>query len=169
MPPRFRVVSILGACLLLAACASTSHVTAFQEATLAPIPRVFTLALQDGERLPFGLTPDAVAAAAADAGYALTGDHPRYRLELTAASGASDSASYLPGAQDNASPNWVARSDRSWRARLAGGRILRVSAVLIDTQDNREVWRGTGTLRTADPKAAAPQLVAEVLAKLPRG
>jgi hypothetical protein len=41
--------------------------------------------------------------------------------------------------------------------------------VLIDMQDNREVWRGTGTLRTADPKAAARELMAEVLAQLPRG
>jgi hypothetical protein len=168
-PLQIRVASILGACLLLAACASTSHVTAFQEAPLAPTPRVLTLALQDGESLPFGITADAVAAAAAGAGYVLGGDHPRYRLALTAASGASDSASYLPGAQDKASHNWVARSDRSWRARFAGGRVLRVSAVLIDMQDNREVWRGTGTLRTADPKAAARELMAEVLAQLPRG
>jgi len=72
---------------------------------------------------------------------------------------------------DDAEPhlNWVARPDRNWRARFVGGRVLRVTAVLTDSEDNREVWRGTGTLRTSDPEGAAPQLVREVLAKLPHG
>jgi hypothetical protein len=47
--------------------------------------------------------------------------------------------------------------------------VLRVTAVLIDGEDNREVWRGTGTLRTRDPRGAAAQLASEVLARLPHG
>lgn len=161
--------AMLVACLLVGACASNSHVTAFQEAPIASGAHAVTLALQDGENLPFGVTPERIAQTVGRAGYEVRDDHALYRLALTAASGAADSGSYLPGAQDSLSHRWVGRPDRSWRARFAGGRILRVSAVLIDMQDNREVWRGTATLRTADPKAAAPELLDEVLAKLPRG
>ena len=77
--------------------------------------------------------------------------------------------SYMPAPDTKAPPIWIARPDRSLRARFARGRVLRVTAVLVDTSISREVWRGTGTLRTADPEGAAPDLVGQVLAKLPRG
>lgn len=155
------------ACAVLSACTSTSHVSAYQERRIAAAPRSLALALDPGESLPFGIAPAVVARAAADAGFVLGSNTPRYRLALSAASGASDAGSYLPA--DRAVHNWVARPDRNWRARFADGRVLRITAVLIDGEDNREVWRGTGTLRTRDPAAAAPQLAREVLAKLPHG
>jgi hypothetical protein len=150
----------------LASCASTSHVTAFQEAPIAPSPRTFSLALDQGEKLPFGMSPDAVATAARRAGFTMQADTSRYRLALTAAVASSKAGSYLPG-EETPRPSWLARPDRSWRAHFTKGRTLRVTAVLVETGGNREVWRGTGTLRTADPKAAAPTLVEEVLARLP--
>jgi hypothetical protein len=157
------------ACAMVSACASTSHVMAFQEYQMLPAPRSLTIALDQGESLPFGITPDTVAAAAARAGFVLSEDAPRYRLALSAAAGTSDAGSYLPGAEAKANPSWVARPDRNWRARFAGGRVLRITAVLIDSDGNREVWRGTGTLRTSNPATAAPELAREVLAKLPHG
>jgi len=159
----------LSACILLTGCASDSHVSAFQEAPIAASPRALTLALQDGERLPFGIGADRIAAAAARAGFELREDRPSYRLTVTAAEGASDAGTYLPATRADSSHSWVARPHRDWRTRFAGGRVLRVSAVLIDMADNREVWRGTATRATADPSAAAPELVDELLAKLPRG
>jgi hypothetical protein len=132
---------------------------------IPPEPRTLALALDQQEKLPFGLSSDRVAAAAVQAGFTMQDDNPRYRLALTAAAGSSDAGSYLPGER----PSWVARPDRSWRTHFVKGRVLRVTAVLIEAGANREVWRGTGTLRTADPKAAAPALVEEVLAKLPKG
>jgi len=156
-------------CLLLAACASDSHVVAFQEAPIAAPRRVVTLALQGGETLPFGISSERIAVAVGRAGFVLRDDRPGYRLALTAASGRSEAGDYLPETQGNAPRAWVARPDRHWRTRFAGGHILRVSAVLIDMADNREVWRGTATLPTRDPKTAAPELVDELLAKLPRG
>jgi hypothetical protein len=153
----------------LTGCASTSHVTAYQEHAIVPAPLSLTLALDQGETLPFGIAPDTVAAAAAKAGFVLGEEAPRYRLALSAAAGGSDAGSYLPGAEAKAHPSWVARPDRNWRVRFAGGRVLRITAVLIDSDGNREVWRGTGTLRTSDPGAAAPELAREVLAKLPHG
>lgn len=165
----FRPTFLLLACCALAGCASTSHVTAFQERPIAPAPRSLALALDRGESLPLGVAPDLIAGTAAKAGFGLSTSKPRYWLALSAATGATKSGSYLPS--DDAEPhlNWVARPDRNWRARLVGGRVLRVTAVLTDSEDNREVWRGTGTLRTSDPEGAAPQLVREVLAKLPHG
>jgi hypothetical protein len=163
--PKFRPILAFAACLGLAACASTSHVTAFQEAAIPPAPRTLALALDQGEKLPFGLSADRVTAAATQAGFTMQDDRPGYRLALTAAAGSSDAGSYFPGER----PSWVARPDRSWRAHFVKGRVLRVTAVLVDAGANREVWRGTGTLRTADPRAAAPALVEEVLAKLPKG
>jgi len=166
--PCLRLFLAAAACAVLAACASTAHVTAFQEHPIAAPPRSLALALDRGEKLPFGIAPELVADATAKAGFILGGDAPRYRLALSAAAGASDAGSYLPTDEAKARPNWVARPDRSWRARFAGGRVLRITAVLIDSDDNREVWRGTGTLRTSDPSGAAPELTREVLAKLPR-
>ena len=166
--PKRLPIQALVACLSLTACASTSHVTAFQEAPIAPAPRTLALALDPGENLPLGITRDVVDAAAGKAGFVLGGDASRYRLALTAALGASDAGSYLPPGNSASAPNWVARPDRNWRARFAGGRVLRVTAVLIDGEGNREIWRGTGLLRTSDP-GEAPELAREVLAKLPRG
>jgi hypothetical protein len=163
--PKLRPILAFAACFTLTACASTSHVTAFQEALIPSAPRTLTLALDSGEKLPFGLSSDAVAAAAARAGFTMQRDDPHYRLALTAAAGSSDAGSYLPGER----PSWVQRPDRSWRAHFVKGRVLRVTAVLIEADANREVWRGTGTLRTAHPETAAPALVEEVLAKLPKG
>jgi hypothetical protein len=163
-----RPILAFAACLNLAACASTSHVTAFQEAPIPSAPRTLALALDQDETLPFGLSSETVAASAARAGFTMQRDNPRYRLVLTAAAGSSDAGSYLPAAEASARPNWVARPDRSWRARFEKGRVLRVTAVLVDASTNREVWRGTGTLRTSDPRAAARELTDEVLAKLPR-
>jgi len=168
MRTKLRPILALNACLSLAACASTSHVTAYQEAPISAAPRTLALALDKGEKLPFGIAPDLVAAAATKAGYILGDDAPRYRLALTAALGASKAGSYLPADSKAAPPNWVVRPDRNWRARFAGGHVLRVTAVLIDGVGNREVWRGTGTLRTSDP-GQAPELAREVLAKLPQG
>lgn len=167
--PGFRLALPPLACAALAGCASTSHVTAFQEYRIAPPPRSLALALDQGERLPFGIAPELIADAAAKAGFVLGGGQPRYRLALSAAAGASDSGSYLSGNDTTPHPSWVARPDRSWRARFAGGHVLRITAVVIDGDGNREVWRGTGTLRTSNPEGAAPQLVREVLAKLPHG
>jgi len=157
------------ACIVLVGCASTSHVTAFQERAIVPAPRSLALALDQSERLPFGIAPDLVADAVAKAGFTLSGSQPRYRLALTAAAGRSESGSYSSSDEAKSRPSWVARPDRNWRARFAGGGVLRVTAVLIDSEDNREAWRGTGTLRTSDPGGTAPQLVREVLARLPRG
>ncbi len=157
------------ACLNLGACAGTSHVTAFQEAPIPSVTRTLALALDQAETLPFGLSSEAVAASAARAGFTMQRDNPHYRLMLTAAAGSSDAGSYLPAAETGARPKWVARPDHGWRARFEKGRVLRVNAVLVDTGTNREVWRGTGTLRTSDPGAAARALTDEVLARLPRG
>jgi hypothetical protein len=167
--PKLRSILAFAACLALAACASTSHVSAFQEAPIPPTPRTLALALDRGEKLPFGLSSEAVAAATARAGFTMQENSPGYRLALTAAAGSSQAGSYLPSAEDKAHPRWIARPDRSWRTRFSKGRVLRVTAVLVDAGANREVWRGIGTLRTADPQAAAPGLVEEVLAKLPKG
>ena len=165
---KLRPILAFTACLGLAACASTSHVTAFQEAPIPASPRTMSLALDKGEQLPIGITREIVTAAAAKAGFAFGDDAARYRLALTAALGASDAGSYLPADGDAARPSWVARPDRNWRVRSAGGHVLRITAVLIDGADNREVWRGTGTLRTSDPQQAS-ELAREVLAKLPHG
>lgn len=167
--PHFRLMSAALGCMALAGCASTSHVTAFQEHPIDAAPHSLTLALDQNEKLPFGITPDLVAEASAKAGFALGGEAPRYRITLTAAQGVSDAGSYLPGDDTKARSNWVARPDRNWRARVAGGHVLRITAILTDNAANREVWRGTGTLRTGDPRGAAPELAREVLAKLPRG
>lgn len=167
--PDFRAVLpfVSLACGMLASCASTSHVTAFQERQIAAAPRSLGLALDRGESLPFGIAPNTIATAAAKAGFMMEASAPRYRLAITAAAGAADAGSYLP-ATGSGTQSWVARPDRHWRARFAGGRVLRVTAILIDSDDNREVWRGTGTLRTSDPQQAAAQLANEVLAKLPK-
>jgi len=133
-----------------------------------PAPRTLALALDPGEKLPLGITQDMIDAAAAKAGFVFGAEAPRYRLALTAALGASSAGSYLPPDSPASAPGWVARPDRNWRARFAGGQVLRVTAVLIDGEGNREIWRGTGLLRTRDP-GAAPELAREVLAKLPRG
>jgi hypothetical protein len=163
-----RPIPLFTACLGLTACASTSHVTAFQEAPIPAAPRTFALALGQGERLPLGIAPEMVAAAAAKAGFVLSDQAPRYRLALTAAFGAAEAGSYLPTDSGAGKPSWVARPDRNWRARFAGGHVLRVTAVLIDGIGNREIWRGTGTLRASDP-AQASELAREILNKLPRG
>ena len=166
---RVRPLLVLLASTVLGACASTSHVTAFQERPVQAPPRRVALALDQGETLPFGIAPDLIADMAARAGFELSSDAPRYRLALTGAMGATDAGSYLPAANGAPRPSWVARPDRNWRARFAGGHVLRITAVLIDVGDNREVWRGTGTLRTSDPRGTAPELVREVLARLPHG
>jgi len=166
---RFRLMMAATLGMALAGCASTPHVTAFQEHPIVAAPRSLTLAIVQDEKLPFGIAPDLVAEAAAKAGFALGGEASRYRLMLAAAAGASDAGSYLPGQDGSARSSWIARPDRNWRARFAGGHVLRITAVLIDSAANREVWRGTGTLRTSDPRAAAPELAREVLAKLPLG
>jgi hypothetical protein len=160
----------LAACFGLGACANTSHITTYQEATIASPPRRLLLALDQGEALPFGISRDAIAERAARAGFVISGEaSARYSLSLTAAAGYSDMGSYVPAPDTKAPPIWIARPGRSLRARFARGLVLRVTAVLVDTSMSREVWRGTGTLRTADPKGAAPELVGQVLAKLPRG
>lgn len=164
---RFHLMLATLGCVTLAGCASTSHVTAFQEHSIDAPPRSLTLALDRDEKLPFGIAPDLVAEAAAKAGFTLGGETPRYRLALTAAANASGAGSYLPREDSTARSSWIARPDRNWRARFTGGHVLRITAVLIDNAANREVWRGTGTLRTSDPRAAAPELAGEVLAKLP--
>src|SRR6187402_1995909 len=108
-----------------AGCASTSHVSAFQEAVIPSAPRTLALALDRDEKLPFGIAPTAIAAAATRAGFVLDETAPRYRLSLTAASGSSRAGSFLPAADAKGAPNWVARPDRDWRARFVGGRVLR--------------------------------------------
>jgi hypothetical protein len=118
--------------------------------------------------LPFSIALGAVADAAKKAGFTITAENPRYRLILTAAAETADAGSYIPPTEARASRFWVARPDHSLRARFAGNHILRVTAVLIDTPANREVWRGTGTLRTSHPEASAPALSSEILARLPR-
>jgi hypothetical protein len=165
--PRARAVVGLSSCLALAACASTSHIIAFQEAPLTAAPR--TLALDHEEALPFGIEPNRVLAAATRAGYRSDGEHPRYRLAVSAAAGSPNSGSYLPHGDDEHLHTWIARPDHSLRARFAHGSVLRVNAVLIDLENDREVWRGTGTLHTSRPEAAASELTDEVLAQLPRG
>ena len=166
--PKLRSILALAACVGLVACASTPHVTAFQEGPITAAPRTLSLALDRDEKLPFGIAPDMVAAAAAEAGFTLGDDKPRYRLAITAAMGPSGAGSYLPTENKAARPNWVARPDHSLRARFLGGRVLRVTVVLIDGASNHEIWRGTGTLRTSDPQQAS-ELAREVLNKLPYG
>jgi hypothetical protein len=154
----------LAACCVLAGCASAPHITAVQQAPIAAPPRSIAF---EQDALPFGITPAAVAGAAARAGFVLNDAKPQYRLALTAAAGSSRAGSYVPPASGDGRTDWLQRPDRSLRARFAGGRVLRVTAVLVDTSSDREVWRGTGLQRTADPKATAPELVDQVLAKLP--
>jgi hypothetical protein len=161
---RRRIGSGLAACFALAGCASAPHVTAIQQAPIAAPPRSIAF---EQDALPFGITSAAVAGAAARAGFVLSDAGPQYRLALTAAAGSSRAGSYVPPASGDGRADWLQRPDRSLRARFAGGHVLRVTAVLVDTSSNREVWRGTGLQRTADPKAAAPELVDQVLAKLP--
>jgi len=127
------------------------------------------LALDEGETLPLGITPELVGNEVEKAGFVLGGGAPRYRLALTAAAGALKTGSYLPAEESRTKQNWIARPNRSLRARLAGGQMLRITAVLIEGESNKEVWRGTGTLRTRDPRSAAPGLARDVLAKLPHG
>ncbi|MBW8743447.1 MAG: hypothetical protein JF628_03715 [Sphingomonas sp.] len=138
--------------------------TAFQKAPIPSAPRTVVLALDQGEKLPLGISPDLIAAAVDKAGFAFDGDAPRYRLVLAATLGSSGTGSYIPADGAATQPIWV----RSLRARLSRGDVLRVTALLIDGQDNRELWRGTGTLRTSDP-GQAPALAREVLAQLPHG
>ena len=163
---RLRIGLVLATCLALAACASAPHVTAIQQAPIAAPPRSIAF---EQDALPFGITPAAVAGAAARAGFVLHDTHPQYRLALAAAAGSSGAGSYVPPASGDGRADWLQRPDHSLRARFAGGRVLRVTAVLVDTSSNREVWRGVGLQRTADPKATASELVDAVLAKLPHG
>jgi len=53
--------------------------------------------------------------------------------------------------------------------RATDGRPLRVAALRIDSGYNRGVCRGAGMLRIGGPGGTAPQLVREVLAKVPQG
>jgi len=165
---KLRPTLMLAACCGLAACASRPHVTAFQKAPIPSAPRTVALALDQGEKLPLGISPDLIAAAVDKAGFAFGGNAPRYRLVLAATLGSSGTGSYIPADRAATEPIWVMRPDRSLRARLSRGNVLRVTALLIDGHDNRELWRGTGTLRTSDP-GRAPALAREVLAQLPHG
>lgn len=163
--PRSLIAPVLTIALSLAGCADKVHLTAVQKAT-ATAPR--TIALDQSNTLSFGITPTAITAAVTRAGFAVASPNARYQLALTAAAGPARAGSYaLPG-DGRGSPIWVAHPDKSLRARLTGGQILRVTAVLIDASSNSEVWRGTGLLRTADPGRDAPELVDKLLAKLPR-
>jgi hypothetical protein len=164
--PRSRIAPVLTVCLVLAGCADTARVTSIQKAPIATTPR--TVALDQSKALSFGVAPTAVTAAAMRAGFAIGTASPRYQLALTAAVGPSRAGSYVPPGDAGVPPIWIAHPDKSLRARLTGGQILRVTAVLIEASSNREVWRGTGLLRTSDPKADAPELVDKILAKLPR-
>lgn len=170
MQPTSKLGPILAfaACYSLAACASRPHVIAVQKAQIPPAPRTLMLVVDQGERLPFGIAPEIVADAAGKAGFVTASDASRYRLILTAAFSAPNTGSYTPPDGAARRPIWVTRPDRSLRARFAGGQVLRVTAVLVDGQDNRETWRGTGTLLTRNPQRAS-ELVRHVLARLPRG
>jgi hypothetical protein len=119
------------------------------------------------EVLPFAIRRERVESALARAGFE-SGAPARYRLLLSAAAGSSRTGSFVPGT-DKIPDQWIGRPDHSLAGRIFPGNMLRVTAILVDSTTNHEVWRGTGTLRTADPAATAPQLVDQVLAKLPRG
>jgi len=169
--PNHRVRLLLAAFMFaaLAGCANAPRITVLLERPILAPPRAMALALDEGETLPLGITPELVGNEVEKAGFVLGGGAPRYRLTLTAAAGALKTGSYLPTEESKTKRNWIARPNRSLRARLAGGQMLRITAVLIDGESNKEVWRGTGTLRTHDPRSAASGLARDVLAKLPHG
>ena len=164
--PRSLIAPVLTIALALTGCADKAHLTAVQKAPIARTPR--TIALDQSKTPPFGIAPAAVSAAVKRAGFAIGVPNARYQLALTAAAGPARAGSYVLPGDGGGSPIWVARPDNSLRARLTGGQILRVTAVLVDASSNSEVWRGTGLLRTADPGRDAPELVDKLLAKLPR-
>lgn len=165
----FALCAGLAACLGLAGCASAPHISAYQEAMLAPAPRTLALAIEPDEALPFGIARSDLIRGAEQAGFVIGSDAPpRYRLYLTAAAGSAGAGTYLPAAETRTPPELVARSDHSLRGRVGGGGVMRITAVLVDTVVNREVWRGTGTMRSRALATAAHDLVGQLLAKLPR-
>jgi len=164
--PRSLIAPVLTIALALAGCADKMHLTAVQKAPIAATPR--TIALDQRQTPPFGITATAITAAVTRAGFTIGSPTARYQLALTAAAGPARAGSYVLPGDGSGSPIWVGRPDKSLRARLTGGEILRVTAVLIDASSNSEVWRGTGLLRTADPARDAPELVDKLLARLPR-
>lgn len=153
-------------CVALTACASAPHIVAVQSAAIAPTNRGTSITIDAKEMLPFTISRERVEAAMVRAGFGQEGNI-RYRLLLSAGSGSSRTGSFIPGA-GKIPDIWVGRPDRSLAGRIFPGHMLRVSAVLVDSATNREVWRGSGTLRTADPASAAPQLLDRILARLPR-
>lgn len=154
-------------CAGLAGCASTPHIATLQSAAIVPAPPTASLSIDMAEVLPFAIRRERVESALARAGFE-SGAPARYRLLLSAAAGSSRTGSFVPGT-DKIPDQWIGRPDHSLAGRIFPGNMLRVTAILVDSTTNHEVWRGTGTLRTADPAATAPQLVDQVLAKLPRG
>jgi len=165
---RFRVLSITS-CVLLGACTATPHIRAVQSAAIGPAPHTATVTLDEGDKLPFGINRARVEASLARAGFAAQGDNAPYRLLLSASTGSSRTGSFVPDGTSKHSRIWVAPPDRSLIGRIFPGHMLRVTAVLLDCATNREVWRGSGSVRTADPAGAAPHLVDAVLGKLPHG
>jgi hypothetical protein len=164
---RFRSAST-ALCVALAGCASTPHIAAVQGLAIAPPPHTANLTLDADETLPFGISRERVEAALSQAGFVAQGSNAQYRLLLGVGTGSSRTGSYVPGSTDKVADAWVGHPDRSLRGRLFPGHMLRVVAVLVDGATNREVWRGTGTLRTSHPRDDAPALAQEVLARLPR-
>jgi hypothetical protein len=164
---RFRALSI-ASCVALGACTATPRIHTVQTAAIGTAPRAATFTLDEEESLPFGISRARVEAGLARAGFPARGNDAPYRLLLSASAGSSRSGSFVPDGAERSSRVWVGRPDRSLAGRIFPGHMLRVTAVLLDRASNREVWRGSGSLRTADPAGDAQHLVDAVLAKLPR-
>jgi hypothetical protein len=165
---RFRALSI-GSCVVLGACAATPRIQTVQRAPIGAVPHAATFTPDEGESLPFGISRARVEARLTRAGFAAQGSDAPYRLLLSVSAGSSRSGSFVPDGIEKSSRIWVGRPDRSLAGRIFPGDMMRVTAVLLDRATNREVWRSSGTLRTADPVGAAPRLIDAVLAQLPHG
>lgn len=153
--------------VMVAGCAPRPHIIATQSTPLLPQARTLGIAVDADAPLAFGLDAKSVARAAQEAGFVTPrSGRERYRLYLSAAIQPSRIGSLIPPTSpEQRGGSWLAHPQRSV---LGPHTIARVTAVLVDVPQNREVWRGTAWRRSSNAAASVPGLVASVLAKLPR-
>jgi len=166
-PSWLRVATLLAACMVLNACADTPHIKVVQTAPINS--RASGVVIDATGAVGIHVDKQAIAAAVTRAGFAPRDEGARYRLVVAAAIGSPRIGSFVPSDAPGTSPDWIAVPDHRLRARWIRGAVLRITVVLMDVASNREVWRGTGSIKTKEPDAMAPRLLDQILAGLPRG